>query len=84
MKAFIFLTEEGYTFQPGSIAAEPDVDNLQVLGFGKGVDLEDAFENYLAENEWIGRTSFREVMCSELKEANYERYVTFQLIPAQV
>ena len=57
MRSFIFITDEGYTFQPGSESAESDVDNLQVLGFVHGNDADDAFKNLLNENDWLLRTS---------------------------
>ena len=81
MKGFIFLTKEGHTFQPGSTAIEPDIDNLQVLGFGNGVDLEQAFKNFLIENKWLSRTTFQEVICIELRKANCDKYVSYKEIP---
>lgn len=71
MRKFIFITSEGITFQPASESSEPDIDNCQVLGFGKGLDPENAFENMLNENSYLMGTSFDEVICFELK--NEER-----------
>jgi hypothetical protein len=55
MKAFIFVTYEGYTYQHNSISVEPDVENLQVLGFVSGENEEQAFENLVTENDgfWL-------------------------------
>ena len=50
IKKYIFLTVEGYTFQPGSKSVEPDIENLQVIGFSQGKDSKDAFQNLLKEN----------------------------------
>ena len=33
MKSYIFITTEGFTYQPGSESPEPDVENCQVIGF---------------------------------------------------
>ena len=49
IKKYIFLTVEGYTFQPGSKSVEPDIENLQVIGFSQGKDSKDAFQNLLKE-----------------------------------
>lgn len=66
MRSFIFITNEGYTFQPGSEAVEP-VENCQVIGFADGASPEDAFKNLLKENEFLLMTSFNEVIGIEVK-----------------
>lgn len=71
MRPFIFITQEGHTFQPNSEASLPDVDNMQVLGFAKGHDENEAFENLLNANEWLSKTFFDEVQCLELKHLEY-------------
>jgi hypothetical protein len=75
MRHYIFITTEGYTYQPGSESDTPDVENSQVLGFGKGVDIFAAFENFVDTNLWLKNTSFNEVIAYELKyidkTANY-------------
>ncbi len=58
----MFVTDEGYTFQPGSTAIEPDVENLQVLGFGVGSNVHEAFRNFLATHHWVTETSFQSAM----------------------
>jgi hypothetical protein len=35
MKDFIFITFEGYTFQPNSNSDIPDIENMQVVGFSE-------------------------------------------------
>lgn len=73
MKFYIFITSEGYTFQPDSDSPIPDIENCQVLGFGSGVDSDDAFRNFLKENEFLLDTSFVEVTALELANTK-ERY----------
>ena len=71
MGSYIFITTEGYTYQPGSKAAEPDIENCQVLGFAKGDSAEEAFKALLRENPYLLETSFDEVVCLELKNEDY-------------
>ena len=71
MRAFIFVTHEGYTFQPASEAEEPDIENLQVLGFALGVDEEQAFQNLKADYTYLLKTSFDETLCLELRHEDY-------------
>jgi hypothetical protein len=52
MKHYIFLTDEGHTFQPDSKSELPDVENLQVIGFAKGIDADEAYKNLLIENQY--------------------------------
>jgi len=69
-KHYIFLTLDGYTFQPDSMSIEPDIENLQVVGFASGVNSKKAFQNLLKENEYLVKTSFDEVFCYQLDD-NY-------------
>jgi len=71
MGAYIFITSEGYTYQPGSETVEPDIENCQVLGFAKGNDAKEAFRALLHENEYLLETNFDEVVCLELKYEDY-------------
>jgi len=71
MGAYIFITAEGYTYQPGSEAVESDIENCQVLGFAKGNDADEAFSALLEENAYLLETSFDEVVCLELKDEDY-------------
>lgn len=70
MNKFIFLTSEGYTFQPGSKSIEPDIENLQVLGIASGFDQENAFNNLLKNNLHLVTTTFIETYCLQL-DHNY-------------
>jgi hypothetical protein len=71
MGAYIFITTEGFTYQPGSKAAEPDIENCQVLGFAKADDEDAAFKALLEENSYLLETSFDEVVCLGLKDEDY-------------
>lgn len=55
MGFFIFITREGYTYQPGSESAGPDIENCQVIGFAEGRDMEEAFENLISQNRFFWR-----------------------------
>ncbi len=55
-KHYIFLTSDGYTFQPDSMSVEPDIENLQVVGFAVGVNSKEAFQKLLGENEYLLKT----------------------------
>lgn len=74
MKSFIFITNEGFTFQPGSDSSGPDIDNCQVIGFSKGVNMEDAFRNLVNENRYLLETSFDEVIGYELKDTKEKSF----------
>ena len=65
-KNYIFLTLEGYTYQPGSESTMPDVENVQMLGIAAGPTQAAAFRHLVADNPWLGVTSFDEVYCYEL------------------
>ena len=68
MGEYIFLTTEGFTFQPNSKSIEPDIENLQVLGFSKGRGSKDAFKNLLKENRYLIDTTFDKVISYELNK----------------
>ena len=66
MRDFIFLTTEGFTFQPESEEAEPDIENCQVIGFAKGKNSKDAYKNLIKENDYFLETTFDEIFTYEL------------------
>lgn len=74
MKSFIFITTEGFTFQPGSENSESDIENCQVIGFAQGQNEQKAFENLVQENPYLIETTFDKIICIELKHANHEKY----------
>lgn len=45
MSNYIFLTNEGYTYQPKLDSDMPDIENLQVIGISRGKDAKEAFCN---------------------------------------
>lgn len=71
MKSYVFITAEGYTYQPDSDSLEPDIENCQIIGFAKGENAKEAFDNLIKENEYLLETSFNEIICIELKYSNY-------------
>lgn len=72
MNHYIFLTEEGYTFQLDSESELPEVENLQVIGFAQGVDADEAYKNLLLENPYLRDTSFEKIFCYQL-DKDYEQ-----------
>ena len=79
MKNYIFLTDEGYTFQPDSESDMPDVENLQVIGVAKGKSQKEAFRNLIKNNKWVRETNFHEVFCYQL-DNDFEKSIRrFQL-----
>ena len=71
MKNYIFITEEGVTYQPNSTSPEPDIENCQVIGFAKGNNEDEAFKNLTKDNEYLLDANFNEIICMELTNENY-------------
>ena len=71
MNTYIFLTDEGYTFQPDTEAEPVEIENLQVIGFAKGTDANTAYRNLLSENPNLKATSFEKIFCYQL-DKDYE------------
>jgi hypothetical protein len=71
MNSYIFLTDEGYTFQPETGDEPMEIENLQVIGFAKGIDGNDAYRNLLAKNPQLQKTSFQRIFCYQL-DKDYE------------
>lgn len=71
MKTYIFITQEGVTYQPKSLSPEADIENCQVVGFAKGDDENKALQHLLKENEYLLDTNFNEIICMELKNEDY-------------
>jgi hypothetical protein len=72
-KKYIFITSEGFTYQPKNETAEPDIENMQVLGFGEGITVKKALDNMLAENDYLLKTNFCEAIAIELRGTKQER-----------
>jgi len=63
---FIFISNEGYTYQPNSNTDIPDIENSQVIGFSSGKDEVEALNNLLEENKYIKETSFDQIISYQL------------------
>lgn len=77
MKSYIFISEEGTTYQPNSMSPEPDIENCQVIGFAKGKDEDEAFKKLTKENDYLLDTNFNEIICIELKNEDYYQKAKF-------
>jgi len=65
-RSYIFISQEGNTYQPDSDSSEPDIENCQVIGFAEGNTAELAFRRLVRENEYLLETTFDEVIAYEL------------------
>ena len=68
MNSYIFLTDEGYTFQPETEAEPIEIESLQTIGIAKGTDAMDAYRNLLAENPHLQEKRFEKVFCYQVDE----------------
>ena len=66
IKDYIFITQEGFTFQPNSQSDIPDIENMQVIGFATGKDAAEAFEQLKIDNPYLVDTTFDELIALEL------------------
>lgn len=66
MNKYIFITNEGCTYQPNSSSLEPDCENAQVLGIVAGENENDALNNLLEQNAYLKDSSFNEIYCYKL------------------
>lgn len=74
MNYYIFLTNEGSTYQPNSESIEPDCDNTQVIGISVGENEDIAFQKLKNENEYLNAMSFDEVYSYKLESNNIVKY----------
>ncbi len=65
-KNYIFINNEGCTFQPNSQSDILDIENMQVIGFAKGKDAIEALEQLKIDNPYLLDTSFDEIISFEL------------------
>ena len=72
MNHYIFLTDEGYTFEPSSNDEPREIENLQVIGFAMGTNADEAYKNLLAETLYLRDTSFEKIFCYQL-DRDYEQ-----------
>ncbi len=82
MKIFIFLSAEGFTYQPNSSSVEPDIDNLQVIGFAKGNSAEEASKKLLDSNSYLAGSNFEEIFSIELASENREYFSLRNIVKA--
>lgn len=70
MNNYLFLTNEGNTYQPDSESIEPDCENSQLIGISSG-NTQEEFKNLINEKEYLRQFNFNEIYCYELAK-NYE------------
>ena len=74
MGKYIILTTEGLTYQPNSDSSEPDIENMQVIGFAQGNSVEDALRKFLELNPYIANTNFDEIFTIQLTNDHREYF----------
>jgi hypothetical protein len=74
MGKYIFLTTEGLTYQPNSASSEPDIENIQVIGFAQGDTVQDASRNLLELNEYLADTNFDGIFAIQLADDHREYF----------
>ena len=67
MSMYIFISNEGFTYQPDSESIEPDIENCQVIGFSEGINSQEAFLSLVKDNEYLKETSFNEIFSLQLR-----------------
>lgn len=72
IKKYIFITFEGFTFQPYSESDVPDIENMQVIGFSQGIDTKEAFNTLLQQQQYLKNTTFNEVIAMELVDGKQD------------
>jgi hypothetical protein len=77
MKQYIFLTTEGTTFQPNSTGSEPDIENMQVIGFAGGDTVHDAAIKLVGLNAYLANTNFDEIFAIQLAD-NHREYFSLR------
>jgi|WetSurMetagenome_2_1015567.scaffolds.fasta_scaffold451948_2 hypothetical protein len=79
MNKYIFLSTEGSTFQPNSESIEPDINNLQVIGFAKGDTPAEAMKELVKENRYLSDTNFDEIIGIRLAN-NKRNYYSLKML----
>ncbi len=72
MNSYIFLTDEGYTFQPETEDKPVVIDSLETIGTAQGTDAMDAYRNLLAENPQLQERKFEKIFCYQVDELEKE------------
>lgn len=73
-KDFIFITFEGMTFEPNSESDVPDIENMQVIGFEEGFNMDEAFDNLKKNQKHLADTAFDEIIGIELRSKKFNYY----------
>lgn len=76
---YIFLTDEGYTYQPKSESDVPDIENLQAIGITHGESPKQAFYNLIRERKYLLETSFDKIFCYKLSSNYKDSYCEFSM-----
>ena len=66
MNEYIFLTDEGYTFQPETENEPVVIDSLHLIGSAKGSDAMHAYRNLLTENPHLQEKGFERIFCYQV------------------
>lgn len=61
MKDFIFITDEGSTYDPNNKL----IENMQLLGSAQGKDILEAFKNFKQAQSYLSEFAFKEVIAVE-------------------
>jgi len=80
MTEYIFLTTEGSTFQPNSNSSEPDIENMQIIGFAEGDTVHDAATRLVESNEYLANTSFDDIFAIQIANKHREHFSLRDLI----
>lgn len=62
MKKYLFYTTDGFT-QDASLQ---ETENCQLLGIGLGNNIEQAFDDFLNENDYIHQQDYEKIMAYEV------------------
>lgn len=79
MDNYIFLTDEGYTYQPNSESDMPDIENLQVIGISNGENETEAFYNLMSRRKYLLETTFDKIFGYRLSSDYKNSYVEFSI-----
>ncbi len=61
MKNYLFLTQDGSTFDP----SDNETNNIQLLGTGVGNDIKEAFNSFKYHQSYLAKQSYKNVMAVE-------------------
>ena len=84
MSSYIFLTKEGYTYQPNSEACEDEIENLQVMGISSGKDAKEAFYDLMDKERNLKETTFDNVFCYKLSSDYKNSYEMFSIKNSEI